>query len=177
MPIFIGADPGVKGALAAIKADPRAADRMIGTWDLPRKDGKPDLVAIGAIVRELLAMDAEAYAIVEKIRPFGKNVRGIHKLAQNAGHLESAMAVLGVLVEAAAPDKWQPAILGRFPKGESKAASLRVAALLFPMAELSRKNKNGSTTLFDGRADALCLAEYCRRVHQFRNLTARRKRA
>lgn len=68
--------------------------------------------------------------------------------------------ILDKPVDLVSPQKWKPAV-GIPPKSDKKYG-LRLARELFPDVDLHWESK-------DGRADALLIAEYGRRLHEARS--------
>jgi len=147
MSAFLGIDPGAKGGLAIIHADGAKAWRYPG-----------DVVAAADLLREVLTRHRVALAAVEKVSAMpGNGVAGMFRFGANWGAWLGMLAMAGVPHVLVTPRRWQSRVLDS-GTGETKARALAWARRRFPEIELIRKAD-------DGKADALGLAEYARRLH------------
>lgn len=154
-PAFIGIDPGVSGGVASIWGHSVVMEAMppteadIFAWFLSQKP------------REI-----NYFAVIEKVGGFikGNPAPGsaMFKFGVGYGGLRMALIACGIPFEEVTPQKWQKAlgITPRDNKGnESKSA-------------FKNRLKAKAQQLFPGEkitlavADALLIAEYCRRVRQ-----------
>lgn len=154
MTIFLGIDPGLDGAAAALAEH----GTIISVFDTPTllvgKGGKRDYD-----VRTMRAW-LGAYApetcdvAIEHQQAFpGQGVTSMFSLGRGYGIWLGLLAGLGMSYSPISPVRWRKAMLDGLPKGKD-TGRLR-AMQLFPDASLSRKKDHG-------RADALLLAEYLR---------------
>ena len=177
-PIFIGIDPGITGAVAAIHPDGR-----IELYDTPT------LVIVGGKKiktvyneREMAAMlrgivsQGPAECAIERVQafpaqrrgaapcpacgrgPMAQGVVGMFAFGEGFGMWKGIMAALGIKYELVSPVTWKGALMAG--QGKEKDASRQVALRKFPaVAEMLTRMKD------HGRADALLLAEFARRTH------------
>lgn len=147
--IYLGVDPGQKGALAVIWD---GGSYAAWPWTTPR-----DMTALVAEVclvtvrSHQVQVDTQCLATIERSAGFpGMAKSSIAKLQNNLGIWEGIVVALGVPYEFVAPGKWQRA-LGCLSKGD-KNVTKRKAQELFPRLKITHKI-----------ADALLIAEYCKR--------------
>lgn len=163
--IFIGIDPGLTGAIVALH-DSR---RVLGVWDMPtlknerngRVHNEPDRAAMAALVREiLLSRDqlGEPVACVERVNAMpGQGVTSSFSFGMGYGIWLGILATLHVPVDLVHPVRWKKTLLADMGK-EKDASMIRVKELFPESASLFTLKKH------HGRADALLLAEYRRRL-------------
>ena len=163
IPVFVGIDPGLSGAIAGIDATGKVwelCDTPILTIQKARGPRREFDVAL--MVRTLAGI-RDAYqvrrVVLERVLPMPGSARGsigAFGIGRSAGLWEGMLAALGLRVELVVPRAWQAKILGGFA---GKDGSRLKACQLFPDAadRLARKKD-------DGRADGLLLAEYGRRL-------------
>lgn len=143
---FIGIDPGGSGGIAIIADRWTRAVKMPGT---PRD-----------ILEAVLSVDtSEAFAMLETVHAMPKQgVSSTFKFGANYGQLQMALAASGVRWEEVRPQRWQREfglILPKLSVTEKKNAHKARAQQLFPDAKVTH-----------AIADALLIAEYCRRTYQ-----------
>ena len=152
---YIGIDPGLAGAVARIDCM-----GIADVFDIPTvvvKGTRRDYLAhqFATLVRTL---SPNAVAVIEQ--PFAMPRQASNTtLLQGRGYglAEGILVGCGVAYEAVAPAKWKKAM--SIPPGSEKGASRVMASRLFPYLapQLARVRD-------DGRAEALLLAVYARRV-------------
>jgi crossover junction endodeoxyribonuclease RuvC len=175
--IYIGIDPGVSGAVAALDG----AGRVISLQDTPtleEKVGKhirntyaePGMAALvegivrssvevichscGAIERELTS--AHVLVAIENVHSMPKQgVASSFSFGVGYGVWRGIIAMLGLPSMRVEPVVWKKAL--GLPK--AKGASVAKALKLFPRAELGHLYR-GRMIYSDGRAEALLLAHY-----------------
>lgn len=145
---FYGIDPGAKGAVACL--NPKGV--VLFVRDLPQTDVE---------WLELLQIDYSRpldYCVLENVHAlpkqstvsgftFGKNVGKAELLAENLSTAEGPLLV--------SPQKWKK----YYKLDKNKRKSVELAREMFPsVEELLLYSK-------DGRAEALLIAEYCRRYY------------
>jgi hypothetical protein len=148
--IYIGIDPGAAGGIAALDDRGRCLEvvKMPGTvhdvleylWQFEEPENTR------AALEHVWSIPGQGGAFA-----FGKSV----------GHLEMALAACAIPFDQVLPRTWQKAIGVHYPKeaGDTikKNITKRRAQQLFPRL-----------TITHATADALLLAEHCRRVHHGR---------
>lgn len=90
------------------------------------------------------------------VRPQQHAASGI-KTGIGWGRLVGMIEALRIPYDVVSPQRWHKTILGDVPKGCSKDVSRATAQRLWPNAELGNRKTQD-------RSDALCLAEYGRRM-------------
>lgn len=144
---WLGIDVGAKGAACLID-----------------EDGAPDVRDFvnvsesAALLVEWMAAHRIELAAVEMAaaRP-GQGVRSVFSFGTRFGEWSGLLSGLGVPFVIVPPQRWQ-AVAGLLPSdGDTKARSLAAARRRWPAVDLHRKGD-------DGKADALHLADYARRV-------------
>ena len=157
---FIGIDPGLDGAVAAL---PVGVIRDTPTVVVAGKGNKRTYL-VPMMVQQLRALayeandNGEVHVVLERIHAMpGQGVRSMFSMGHGLGLWEGILTALEIPFEFVTPQRWKKAMMDG--TGKDKNASRVKAAQLFPdMAEhLTRKKDHG-------RADALLLAEYGRRT-------------
>jgi hypothetical protein len=158
--IFIGVDPGLSGAIAAVRGD----GTLIGSWDLPTvsasKGGKElHLTEIRRMILRLVG-NGPAHAAIEKVHAMpGQGVVSMFRFGRATGQLEGILVGHGrITMLNVRPQEWQKA-LRHADGGDNKAKSVIAASMRFPDLELPRKKDHN-------RAEAALIADYCRKYHQ-----------
>lgn len=146
MTAIAGIDPGVSGAVAIIQAG-----RFVAGIDMPTfQDGKRRRVNAAALAA-FLSEHRPARVILERVGAMpGQGVASMFSFGHSVGIAEGVATALGLPLVLVTPQAWKRAA-GLI--GSDKAASLAVAARLFPDAPLSRKKDVAL-------ADALLIASY-----------------
>lgn len=145
MRTFIGIDPGGSGGIAAIFDDG-------DTWAIPMPDTHKDLLD------ELIGFRL-ATAMIEQVHSMpGQGVKSTFTFGQNFGALRMALTASSIPYEMVTPQKWQSHFgLPTTNKAGSKVAKKNAhkarAQELFPSIKITH-----------AVADALLIAEYCRRT-------------
>lgn len=154
MPLIIGIDPGVSGAVAALGSGTlwvedlptRAAARGKSALDV---DGE----ALGSILwvsRQFTQVNAYVEQVQSRPRQAGQFAFGV-----NYGRVLGVLEALGIQIVHVPASKWKPAMGLR---GEDKATSVALAAQLFPHLKDQLYGPRGAP--LDGRAEALLIAYY-----------------
>lgn len=161
--IFVGVDPGVSGGIAVIDQH----GRVMFTLRMP--DSAPGIVDGIAACFELPSAVDGAWAVIERVWSSPQmGVVSAMSFGKNVGRLEAALAAQDCDVEEVLPRKWQDEVGVFYPKAirtlrpngkesfgaRDKHIPKRRAEELFPGATVSLAT-----------ADALLIAEYCRRIH------------
>lgn len=147
MMIIVGIDPGsVSGAFAGIDKDGGVVfSEPFTNW----KDVKSLLTAHRSDIKLIGLEHVHGYP--------GMSVKAVSSFMSNFGGWIAALEILELSYELYPPPRWQKAILGSFPRGESKPRALEYARAKWPSLDLKKKDS--------GEVDALCIAEYARRVN------------
>lgn len=95
------------------------------------------------------------------------SIQAVKRSFTNFGMLKECLRLHGVGVVIVEPQKWKKAMGALAPPKSTpkvrKLASINAARMLFPNVDLRRSAR--CTTLSDGFADALLIAEYGRRIY------------
>jgi crossover junction endodeoxyribonuclease RuvC len=150
MVLYIGIDPGADGAMAVI-------DDLLDWVDVHD-------YANGETLEYLKTLPKNSFVMLEKVSAMPKQgVVSMFKFGANFGTWIGRLEALAIPFDFVTPRKWQNVIYDSAPrKGmDNKARSLERARRLFPCAAglLTRKKDHN-------RADALLIAEYCRRMRR-----------
>lgn len=147
--VYLGIDPGKSGACAAI-------DTSEGVLDA----GKPGF-AINSCTESDVSMwmrqfaglhKTTVHAYIERVSAMPKQgVSSTFKFGQSYGFLRGLLIAYGIPFDEVSPAKWQRA-LGCLSGGDKRITKAK-AQQLFPDVKVTHAN-----------ADALLIAEYCRRV-------------
>ena len=145
--LYIGVDPGASGGIAAVQTN----GQVYQLEKMPATD--VDVLALLTAWREGGAGSLGAHAVLERVAawrgcPMGPST--ILKLGAHWGGLQMALSAVGIAYDVVQPQKWQAA-MGCLTGGD-KNVSKRRAQALFP-----------GVTITHATADALLMAEYCRR--------------
>lgn len=161
MKLYIGIDPGLDGAVAAIDEH----GSIISLQDTPtlivkKGAGTKRAYAETAMVTILEALDTQiskgniTVVGIENVHSMpGQGVTSMFSMGTGFGLWLGILAALRLRHVRVEPTKWKKAM--GIPSGSAKDESIVRAVRLFPTAPLSRKKDHG-------RADALLLAEYLR---------------
>jgi crossover junction endodeoxyribonuclease RuvC len=145
--IYGGIDPGLGGALAFIGED------WIATHDCPLLGRVIDLHRMAGIFQALPLSGVKIG--LERAQPMPKEgVISAFHYGEGYGAYKMILAALKIPYEEIHPAKWKR-YFGLFKK--TKFDSILLAKKMFPKADLSRKKDHG-------RAEALLIAEYMRRL-------------
>jgi crossover junction endodeoxyribonuclease RuvC len=155
---FLGADPGIDGAIALYFPD---APGQLAVRDMPAMKVGPkrriDLWSLAEQFRKWAA-DYDVRATVENVHAMpGQGVTSMFSFGYSTGSLQQALASAKIPFTLVQPATWK-ALYGLRGGAENKAASVAKAVDLFPAhRELFFGPKGGGK---DGRAEAALLAHY-----------------
>jgi crossover junction endodeoxyribonuclease RuvC len=158
--IYIGIDPGLGGAVAIIDGT------NVKLFDVPTaltgKGTKRDyLIANMAILLKYPSVYHQSFCVLEAVHSMPKQgVASSFSFGRGLGIWEGILSAYDIPYAKVAPQTWKKAMLGDMPR-DNKDSSRIAATRLFPNASdmLARKKD-------DGRAEALLMAEYGRRIQK-----------
>lgn len=160
MKVWIGIDPGFGGAVAAILEDGGVIVHDAPVVEVAEGRRDYDVRAMSHILHDVAGDRAGEVArvlcVLEKVHSLPRE--GVHSafvFGRGVGLWEGMLAEYGIPYEPVTPQRWKKALMDGMPK--EKQASILRAKQLFPRAELTLRKHHG-------RADALLLAEYARRL-------------
>lgn len=158
MTVFVGIDPGEKGAIAFLEEGCQP-----DIWDMK------DAALTAALFRDTAQRYKHPYVAIEGqgSRPSQSSVSTFSQ-AESFGVLKGILYALEIPFEVISPQAWKKQLRIPAGKGDTPAAkrkdgkekSMKVAEAMFPMAQL-RGPRNGA---LDGRAEALLIAEAIRQI-------------
>lgn len=161
---FLGADPGMNGAIAVI-------DGMGTVWDVldtptvvikrgRKKRRYLDTASFAGAIRGFLPQHPIILGMIEDVHAMPKQgVVTTFQFGRTLGALEGLLAGLNVPFMFVTPQRWKTNLLAGLSQGD-KASSILQVRRLFPSSHTwVTKVKH------DGRAEAILLAEYARRTH------------
>lgn len=152
--IFIGCDPGLEGAFAALTPEGWIL-RVMPTAPA----GKKRVLDEQQIVQWLMQFPAnQTRVFIESVaaRP-GQGVVAMFSFGTGWGLVRGICAGMGLPYELVRPQEWQ----GEMLRGQPKGSEYLVASRLWPNADWRASEK--SSRSHDGLVDAALLAEYGRR--------------
>lgn len=152
MKVWIGIDPGAKGALCALYEDGTLEyqDYDENTYNLTHW-----LMTIDNAHDIKMCMIENVHSI------FGSTAKSNFNFGFNTGILHGLVRGLGLPLDMVQPKAWQKHI-GVTKKGKDiKKDVANICERLFPLCEI-RGPRGG---LLDGRSDATCVAMYCKFKH------------
>ena len=140
--IYIGIDPGLSGGIAMLYAD----GRVLWYGKMPETDAD--------VFRALNLKDVETTrGMLERVSASPQmGVTSAFTFGKGYGGLRMALTAAGIPFDEVTPQRWQKAM--QCLTGGDKNISKRRAQQLFPQVKVTH-----------AIADALIIAEYCRRFH------------
>lgn len=167
--IYIGIDPGLSGAVAVIDED--TPDAGVKVFDTPtilvegEKTKRKYLVPAMALLLKPYAdlenrMGQKVLAVLENVHSMPKQgVASSFCFGEGKGMWEGILAAFEIPTELVSPQRWKKIIMA--DQGKDKSAARFKAMTLFPsLADQLKLVK------YDGRAEALLMAEYGRRLRK-----------
>jgi len=192
MTLYLGVDPGIKGALALIDA----GGQSVSTWKMPLDKARKfcpietwklikeiDLIAadqfedVVCCIEGLLSLPSDTAKITLLIKMVEKNPTpelfenlyielkktdgrvGTKTMGVNFGILIGQIAAVGWRYIVSSPRSWQSIIHKGIQGPTAKIRSYNFVKSIFQDVDVSKR----SGGFDDGKTDALCIAEFCRR--------------
>lgn len=154
---FIGIDPGLDGGVAVLDGDGEVCHlETMPTIGKGRRE--LDTSELAALLNSFPVTSVAAH--LEKVASMPKQgVRSVFTFGQTYGGILAVLAVLGVRTHLVTPQAWKKVVLAGTPK--DKDAAVAYCRRAFPGARLVPPR---CRVPHDGLADALCIAEYGRRM-------------
>ena len=162
---YIGADPGMGGALAILVLDPLRGLGQLSVEDMPSHeiDGKRtmDMWSLAHILMQWVHSFDVRNSAVERVHAMPKQgVTSAFSFGFSAGALQQGLASAGLPITLIQPAVWK-AIYGLRGGRENKDMSRAKASQMFPsFAHLWARKKD------EGRAEAVLLAHYASRLQE-----------
>lgn len=166
--IYIGIDPGLSGAVGIID-DQFARDCQVAVFDTPtalvegEKTKRKYLTPAMALILEryaTLTRQPNLLCVLENVHSMPKQgVASSFNFGEGKGIWEGILAAYHIPTELVSPQRWKKEIMA--DQGKDKSAARFKAMALFPsLADQLKLVKH------DGRAEALLMAEYARRLRK-----------
>lgn len=153
--VFVGIDPGSSGGIAALDAN----GRVMVAQAMPDTDAD-----VLALMRETLKFMATPFACIERVSASPQmGVVSAFKFGRGLGGLMMALQALGIPHDAVLPTKWQT-LLGCRTGGGRMGERDHTAAKNLTKARAQQLWPE-YPRITHAIADALLIAEFCRRVH------------
>jgi crossover junction endodeoxyribonuclease RuvC len=159
--IYIGIDPGLNGAVAVIAeaGNPLVFDTPTMVVSGVKEKRVYNTAAMAVLLKPYGRMGMrDTLVILENVHSMPKQgVASSFSFGQGLGMWQGIIAALGLPLEMPSPQRWKKEMLA--DQGKEKAAARFKAMQLFPAiaAQFARVKD-------DGRAEALLMAEYGRRL-------------
>jgi crossover junction endodeoxyribonuclease RuvC len=157
MTIFVGIDPGVSGAIAAIgPGGVQVAD--IPTQELPGNGRTQRTVhgyALAVLLRKMVPAEEAAIVVLEDVHAMPSKVSGSGantSLMHSKGSIEAVLSVLRMDARLVNTQRWKR----HYGLDADKAKALTLARTLYPAIAASHLSRMKD----DGRADAVLMAHY-----------------
>jgi hypothetical protein len=181
----IGIDPGLNGGIAAIELGPIGEPINLEVIRMPTKPGPAgrrdvDGSEVGAFLNHVCRNGTVLCAAVESVHAMPKQgVTSAFNFGKGYGKILGIIESMDIPLDEPTPQQWQKLVLsGMKTKGAKKTRtkgaaksnterrdkdiSIRFVLNHFPQVNLKATDR--STTLHDGMAEAVCIAEYARRA-------------
>jgi hypothetical protein len=158
--MIIGIDNGLEGGLVAMKEDgtivsyekmPKVLNMQSGKFEI-------DLFKVVDWVEEFAKVGLTTVVLEEPLHAAGSS-QSLRSMAMSFGGLRGIFLGFGFPVVRMQVGEWQTKMIGRGPKGTTKARALKAAKKLWPQESFILK---GCRTPHDGIIDAALIAEYYR---------------
>jgi crossover junction endodeoxyribonuclease RuvC len=105
----------------------------------------------------------EVVVAIEAIHAMpAQGVSSMFSMGEGFGLWKGILTALGCSWRTVTPQAWKKVVLAGYGN-KDKGAAVQVASRLYPIVAGSLKTPRGR--VLDGRADAICIAEYLRRQH------------
>lgn len=149
---FCAFDPGKSGALAIIDDE--------GVWAIPLPFNGDEL-DIGELANHFIG--EPCFVALERVHAMPKQgVCSVWTFAQGYGELRGMLKTLSVPFAEPTPQAWKKLILAGMDWKGRKECSIEYVAKRYPQVDLKPGKKR---VPHDGMADAICLAEYAKRIY------------
>ena len=174
--IYIGIDPGQKGAITAIEYDSETQKKYCDMLDMPLLPEKGiDSKSVFHMLYKLKEKDT-VFCVIEKAQslPSQGSSSGFN-YGTGYGKIIAVLEILEIPFEEIRPVKWKKEFSlvtkknkkGKVKTKEKKQSSVNMAIKLFPTLKKEFYGVKGG--LKDGRAESLLLAEYALRKYYKEN--------
>lgn len=159
--VVVGVDNGLDGGLVALG---EYTGHVLDKIPMPtRTVGKKREINPTAVKEWLLSLNErnrKLLVAVEEPLKHAKSSQAMRSMGISFGLLCATSELSGLRTERVQVNDWQPVLLGRVPKGQTKAYALRKATELWPYECWLASQR--CTTPHDGMVDAALIAQYAR---------------
>lgn len=158
--LWIGIDPGKQGAIAMIEGNQQQITGVT-ICDMPLlPNGEVNATQLhNILIRKNSVLSTTCY--VEKAQPMPKQgVVSVFSYGCGYGTILAILHLLYIPLQEIPASKWKKS----FSLSKDKTESVTKAIELFPSFVSERNFYTPKGRLLDGRAEALLIAEYCRRM-------------
>lgn len=150
--IYIGVDPGKNGGIALINSISPEINNTVHTFS------EENLIGCISEVCEYAGGSENIRCVLEKVNAMPhQGVVSMFNFGQNYGFIQGVLKAYNIPFELVPPQKWKK----EFSVTSDKNTSIEVAKRLFPNVNLKATERCRKD--HDGMAEALLIAEYCRR--------------
>lgn len=150
--IYIGIDPGKNGGIALINSISPEINNIVHTFS------EENLIGCISEVYEYAGGSENIRCVLEKVNAMpNQGVVSMFNFGQNYGFIQGVLKAYNIPFELVPPQKWKK----EFSVTSDKNTSIEVAKRLFPGVNLKATERCKKD--HDGMAEALLIAEYCRR--------------
>lgn len=158
---FLGIDPGKKGAFAILST----SGDLVSLIDMPICDKQPSAHGVSRVYLAMRQKYKKTFTVIEK--PQYRDTDGKKGIASY--HLAAGYLVMPMLwdwpIQMVPPQVWTRLLhLGQPSELSAKRKSKQAFMSLFPKLAGSSAFIDNKT-VYDGRIDAVLIAEYARRLH------------
>lgn len=151
--LFIGIDPGANGGIAMIAPNNGEPTGNSSAFKMPETEKDTYSLICNLTYTEICRLDVETFALIEKVHSMPKQgVASTFKFGMNYGLLRGILIALQIPFDEVTPQKWQKA-MGCLTHGDKNISKAK-AQQLFPQLKITHAT-----------ADALLIAEHCRRTY------------
>lgn len=151
--IFVGIDPGLTGAVAAVDSAGTCAVEDLPTVPLPGSGlvrRRVDGLALAKMLRHMVPIGHACLVVIEDVQAIGGSaVQTMGSMMRSVGTIEATAEILRMPIRRALPRTWKKF----YGLGAEKGASLSIARELYPLAPLGLAKHHN-------RAEALLIAHY-----------------
>jgi crossover junction endodeoxyribonuclease RuvC len=149
--IYIGIDPGKDGAMALICSD------SIGLYTFDEQDYLKMLRSM-SMLHDLGPAPEKIVCFLERVHSQPNNgVKAAFSFGENYGYIRGLLEAFNIPYQTVPPQTWKK----EFSITSDKSSSIECAKRLFPNINLKKTDRCMKD--HDGMAEALLIAEYCRR--------------
>lgn len=153
---FCSFDPGQAGAIAIIDGE------NVDAYPFPFNGDELDILVLSTYF-----LGEDCFAALERVHAMPKQgVCSVWTFAQGYGELRGMLKTLSVPFIEPTPQAWKKLILAGMDWKGRKECSIEYVTKRYPQVNLKPGKKR---VPHDGMADAICLAEYAKRIYLTKN--------